>query len=286
MLIARSTVVAARRESLIAFYGPFASALLLIAVIVSRGSSGIQESPATLVSNDSETLLALEETPEGTGFTPYISMDSESDVQIVRSAYSETPPLSADVSIPQDAIQPRLNEPLPSVAIVLNESETTRNSGSISIEESIQRDIDSNALLMRTAGAGSSIDDSGPLFYLESVQEEVAILTSHTPGIRIPDSGNHELPLTQQENEPDAAGAISWMKLMNSLEQNSNLSLALSNTDASTQDSERYENASSIDESRMHRPDRTNRPTLPPAQLVRPIQRAGLLPPPIRPLIP
>ena len=253
MLFARSTVAAARRESLIAFYGPFASALLLIAVIVSRGSSGIQEVPPALLESEQNVLLAVESNLQGTGFKPYLGQDSDSSLQIIRSAYSEVPALTANVSLPADALQPSLLKPLPPLAVVANESGRTLDSSDISIEESIQRDLDRNALLMRQQN--------------ESAEDEV---TDEYTGVVFEDPLESKTIVTTDEID-------SWSKLMQSVTANSNQTMAMRSAES---------NSPTSSEIRFQRPEGTQRPLLPPTQISRPIQRAGLLPPPIRPLIP
>lgn len=277
MLFARSTVAAARRESLLAFYGPFASALLLLAVIISRGSSGIQESQLPpLPEAAGEVLLSLETTSEGTGVTPYVAMDSDLSVQIIRSAYSDVPPLVANVTLPSDALRPQLHSAISPIAIVAIADTQRNESGSISIEEAIQRDLDENALLMRRQIEYLSSNSEGSLTTNTTVLAKNELDLSESL-----DSHNAESVswIDQVDLEAEEGSSVSWSTLMQSLEESDNLdSSNLSPAFLSSN-----ENESS---NRLQRPEGTQRPVLPPTQLVRPIQRAGLLPPPIRPLIP
>ncbi len=277
MLFARSTVAAARRESLLAFYGPFASALLLLAVIVSRGSSGIQETHLPPLPEDAgEVLLSLETTSEGTGVTPYVAMDSDLSVQIIRSAYSDVPPLIANVTLPSDALHPQLHSPISPIAIVADAGAQRNESGSISIAEAIQRDLDENALLMRQQIEYLSSNSEGSLTPNANALAKNELKQSDSL-----DSSQEEIVswIDKDELEIEEGSSVSWSTLMQSLEESD--SLDSSNLSPAVLSSNENESSS-----RLQRPEGTQRPVLPPTQLVRPIQRAGLLPPPIRPLIP
>ncbi len=253
MLFARSTVAAARRESLIAFYGPFASALLLFAVIVSQGSSGIQEVSPALLESEHSVLPAAESNLQGTGFTPYLGQDSSSSLQIIRSAYSDVPALTANTSLPADALQPSLLKPLSPLAVVVHESARTLDSSDITIAESIQRDLDRNALLMRQQNENMEDEE----------KDEYTNAASENP----------------EENQQitSAVNIDSWSKLMQSVTASSNQSMAVHSSESTPPVSSK---------TRFQRPEGTQRPLLPPTQISRPIQRAGLLPPPVRPFIP
>jgi hypothetical protein len=186
----------------------------------------------------------------GTGIKPFLGYSAQEDsqgiseVRILLRPEADLKPVIADLAIPHDSEPPKLTSPLPRRFEVSRPEQITRDSGAIDIAEAIQLDIDANALMIESGSA-----------YLET---RTSPAESH--------AANTGLPL-------------SWGSLAKSMERASRQSIDSLNAGVV--------NAAETEiggDQRASRPDRIQRPLLPPLQRVRPIQRAGLLPPPVRPL--
>lgn len=186
----------------------------------------------------------------GTGIKPFLGYSTQQgsadigEVHILLRPEADLKPVIADLAIPRDAEPPKLAAPLARKFEVARPEQITRNSGAIDIAEAIQRDIDANALMIESSSS-----------YLENRTSAAEL------------------------NDADTSLPLSWGSLAKSMGQVSRQSI--DSPDAEAVNANDRENSS---DQRASRPDRIQRPVLPPLQRVRPIQRAGLLPPPVRPL--
>lgn len=204
------------------------------------------------------------------GYAPGAATDRPAEVAILLNPGPDTKPLSADVSIPADASLPALDKPLPRSIEVMAQRQLTRDSGAIHIAEAVQRDIDSNALLTYRV----SPDTTANAVDLDEGRSEA----SRDSAVSVAENASkNALPQHADSAAPDTGTSITWSRLANSLtpqNQTAGTLLAADNNDSKDVD----------DGDKVARPDTMQRPVLPPLQRVRPIQRAGLLPPPVRPL--
>ena len=263
------------------------AALLAFSSQISRGDenegSGIGGTGRTVVPG-SESGLG------GTGFRPYLGSSTD------RSKGSAQPELVSreDANLPSiaspDAILVEQNTtasiPAPEMPILrvvelITPSEVTRSSSPISIVEQIQHDLDRDVFLLQQAAEYRAEELEG---YVDS------------PFLPLP---GHESASTDQSGtntgtdagrtdtaSPGAASTVTaselnWSSLAALLGQ------AKPNSQASAKDNTspgRSAHESEMESNRIHRPERIARPSLPPVQRVRPLQRPGLLPPRIRPL--
>jgi len=217
----------------------------------------------------------------GTGFRPFVGYtSSEADgSSAARSALSKGDPavtvyrqpternlaISSSVVLDIPTQRPVSSAPLPSPRETLHADDYTRDSSAILITEHIQQEIDNNALIFAQLDAQSDID-TGDAPHKDTVTPE----QSASPFTAV-EEANTETP----RNE-----GVSWLALSSYLtEQQDSPSKDSSDSALAALANDRND----IDR-RMQRPDRVQRPQLPPMQRVRPVQRAGVLPPRIKPL--
>ena len=272
----------ARRQANIDLVQLALAALLLCALALSFGSNGVvkngDEDDGSGLGGTGRMLAPGGESGlGGTGFKPYLGMSDSGSLRIVDTAAAAIEPLVADISIPADASQPVLVAPVESPFEIAASSAITTDSSAIHIAEAIQRDADTNVLLM-TRG---KIDNHSGIVVEQAVVpdfgrlQENADITARTPESESQaHAENQKLgnAASAEANQDDEDHDLSWNALLG----------ALRNQPQSSQTTESV--ASYGTEARIARPERVQRPVLPPVQRVRPIQRAGLLPPPIRPL--
>ena len=214
----------------------------------------------------------------GTGYRPFIGYErqpeaNESNASVARNA--EIPELviyhdpgkqslAVSKSVTRNwPVTQAVTEPsLPAPATVATLDDYGRDSSPILISEQIQRDLESDALFYKQLE--SSLSSS------EQATE------SHSNDATRADTGEQEsTDVAALQNDGDQ---ISWQTLASFLtdagqmDEQSDPSFA-----ALTSDNEESNQ-------RTQRPDRLQRPELPPMQRVRPVQRAGVLPPRIKPL--
>ena len=205
----------------------------------------------------------------GTGFRPFVGYtDSAEDV---RQDPGETTAPSVTIyhqpaerelavrnSIALDIPAQRsvTASPVPSPRKTLRKDDYTRDSSAILISEQIQQDIDSYALFFTQLDAR-----------LETANEAS------------PD--RNFVPAHEADNpEPQSSDEVSWLALSNYLADQQD---SLPDDDTNNALAALSDNQNEGDQ-RMQRPDRIQRPELPAMQRVRPVQRAGVLPPRIKPL--
>ena len=239
----------------------------------------------------------------GTGFRPYlgiITTDSNEPAELVVVDRPQYPAVfnsdaatnlptaiaasRADTQLADSRVVSELTAPIASPVQVADTGLITRDSSAISIAESIQWDVDTQVLELQSAH--SLLAENGRLNgnSFESQQSEAGALSGKSreqelanlalaPAINAADS------LPEETIEPDQTPVpVSWASLVEQMEQQPEWdSNALSDiTD--------IVNSEEVTAESMQRPERIQRPALPPVQSVRPIQRAGLLPPRVRPL--
>lgn len=178
-----------------------------------------------------------------------------------------------DLQIP--ATREITQTPVPSPAQVAAAESFTRDSSAISITEQIQRDLDSNALFFTRSLAGySSAVDNRPLDPSLPAGEPAP---TELRGAETAATGSADASMEQTDAMAKAANiadeAITWNSLASYLA-----------AQEPVVDSETGNAEPAAQSQRLERPERIVRPELPPVQRVRPIQRAAVLPPRIKPL--
>jgi len=220
----------------------------------------------------------------GTGLKPFLGFDPDSaagpeqqprDLAILSPGTDRKLALTESLQLDIAPVQTIDRAPLPSPILVANADSFTRDSSAISISEQIQRDLDSNALYFTraaTTAANPVAQDSqrpGATRPSQSTQPEQLASESETS---LEVSGGSDRA-TATENETATNGAeesITWNSLASYLAEQGPVA-----SDAAQQPEQMQ---------RLERPDRIVRPELPPVQRVRPVQRAAVLPPRIKPL--
>ena len=258
------------------------AALLAFSGQISRGDenegSGIGGTGRTVVPG-SESGLG------GTGFRPYLGSSTD------RSKGSAQPELVSreDDNLPSiaspDAILVEQNTtasipapemPIPRVVELITPSEVTRSSSPISIVEQIQHDLDRDVFLLQQAAEYRAEELEG---YVNSpflpLPEHESASTAQSGTNTGSDAGKTDTASTV------AASELNWSSIAAMLGQANSDSQASTGGNTSL---ERSTNELEMASDRIHRPKRIARPSLPPVQRVRPLQRPGLLPPRIRPM--
>ncbi len=245
MFLASSSVAAAKRDSLIAFYGPFVSAFILVVVIVAPGSPGVPE-------------LQISQNIPVEAATPLLSPAEEVTFEAASGAEKN---LNTTAIYTESYVAPLLWAAVAAADAQAPVAVQTVAPISIQLEPAIPNE---QVALNRT-----SEDEVEPALIAVSHQTEA---TEALPAALY---SQNEAEIADSSLE--SAKYISWGELADSLAGYDGPQLTLK-FDQEIQDGN--------SDDRLQRPDTFQRPALPPAQLVRPIQRAGILPPPIRALIP
>lgn len=235
----------------------------------------------------------------GTGMKPFLGFDPDSAsgpgqqsdaITILPPDTDRSLALTAHLNLDIPARRDIEHTPLPSPAQVAAAESFTRDSSAINISEQIQRDIDRNALSFTRPDNGASAANQAPATTQDKrdasdpAAKEIAEITAHKTAPRgetTRASGrgdNGRTGDTATNNSPtaerDASESLTWGSLASYLaEQTPPASDAGSAADTDADQTQRLE-----------RPERVVRPELPPLQRVRPIQRAAVLPPRIKPL--
>lgn len=205
----------------------------------------------------------------GTGFRPFVGYTDAADhahqepgetttstVTIYHQPAERELAVSNSVKLDIPAHRSVTAAPVPSPRKALRSADYTRDSSAILINEQIQRDIDSSALFF---------------VQLDAQFENTNELS--------PDGGTVPVD-TDDITESQGSNEVSWQALSNYLASQKDALPAdeTNNTLAALSDNQIE------DDQRMQRPDRIQRPELPAMQRVRPVQRAGVMPPRIKPL--
>jgi len=217
----------------------------------------------------------------GTGLRPFVTLNAEREIEVTLRLRADIMPVIDPAEFDIPPVQPVTRAPVAAPVTVAQESLRTRDSGPIDISEQIQRDLDSNALTFQRLRAGQ---DNGPMARASarvaddglSQETQAYLADAATAPDRTGEStaGVAEAPTTEADGSDPVHGAdtVSWQELAGFLAENA----------AARDDEEKAGEADTT--TRLSRPERLQRPELPQVQRVRPIQRAAVLPPRIKPL--
>ncbi len=229
----------------------------------------------------------------GTGMKPFLGFDANFDANTASGPDQQSrdiailPPgsdrnlaLTETLTLDIPAVRDIERAPLPSPARVAATTSFTRDSSAISISEQIQREIDSNALYFNRLTAGTSLASATTetqgetpqpdIDKLDVDQRELARVSTETA-----DDDKNLITVEQNAETPASSDGspepVSWNSLASYLAEQQ----PTAGNDPP---------ADSTQTQRLERPERVVRPELPPIQRVRPVQRAAVLPPRIKPL--
>jgi hypothetical protein len=200
----------------------------------------------------------------GTGLKPFLGSHSDSsspdqallEVEVFYTTEARKLALTQSLELDIPASREVEIAPLESPFQIAAASSFTRDSSAIDINEQIQRDLDSNALA-----------------FLQ-LRDQAADYQRSTDF----NSANAQQPKAEADNnEPSPSGPqetdLAWQAVASFFSQNVD------------EDTDAVSSALEVDSGRIERPERVQRPELPPMQRVRPsVQRAGILPPRVKPL--
>ncbi|GAB5500013.1 MAG: hypothetical protein PsegKO_23240 [Pseudohongiellaceae bacterium] len=225
----------------------------------------------------------------GTGLKPFLGFDANTatgpeqqsrDIAILPPGTDRKLALTETLVLDIPAQRDIERAPLPSPAQVAATKSFTRDSSAISITEQIQREIDSNALYFNRLNAGTSPGSAKTGTQRETpqpdsdkhdpVQQElltVATETADDDKDLVAAEDNAATPASV-DGSPES---VSWTSLASYLAEQQ-----------PTAGNDTPEDSAQTP--RLERPERVVRPELPPIQRVRPVQRAAVLPPRIKPL--
>jgi hypothetical protein len=270
------------------------AALLALSGQISRGDesegSGIGGTGRTQVPG-SESGLG------GTGFRPYLGSsthraNSPAQPELVLWEDATLTPIAALVEHNTAANIPAPEIPIPRIVELISPTEVTTNSTAISIVEQIQHDLDRDVVLLQQAAEYRAEELEGYVDspFLPSPEQQLASAAqsgnpntgSGTGGedAARTDTGSTDAGTTDADRI-DTESELSWSSLAAMLGQTNSGSQVSAAGDVRR---EQTATEPEIETDRIHRPERIARPSLPPVQRVRPLQRPGLLPPRIRPL--
>lgn len=243
----------------------------------------------------------------GTGFRPFLGYsepasrtdEPASELTIFHRAADLDRAIGKSLDLDIPAARPVESKPLPSPAKFVRAGEITRDSSAILITEQIQFEMDELAIALNDEAFESIPADSTDSVALATSSESAASSASPVSDefIALAVASPHAEPASLDDTVDDT---VSWQALSQFLAQERTVSstgnesalAALSLTTAgesNSLDTQRSLQSSPTEEhgdfaARTQRPDRVQRPELPAMQRVRPVQRAGLLPPRIQPL--
>lgn len=225
----------------------------------------------------------------GTGMKPFLGFDANTasgpdqqsrDIAILPPGSDRNLALTETLTLDIPAVRDIERAPLPSPARVAATTSFTRDSSAISISEQIQREIDSNALYFNRLTAGTSLASAATKTEGETPQPDIDKLDVDQPELarvatETADDDTNLISAEQNAQTPasseGSAEPVSWNSLASYLAEQQ--PTAGNDTPADSTQTQRLE-----------RPERVVRPELPPIQRVRPVQRAAVLPPRIKPL--
>lgn len=206
----------------------------------------------------------------GTGLKPFVGLSDTGGIEILTSPSQSASGIADSVEFEIDALIPIDILPIDSPVLVHEEALLSRDSGAIDISEQIQRRIDENALALLDSPTAARRSVAGAMTQPASVTS-VSLAADTSPA-----SETAEDKRSRVGESNGMAARLSWTTL-------SEYMLANSNRSAAALTASEAEEGLNPD-SRSLRPERIQRPELPPVQRYRPIQRAAILPPRIKPL--
>ena len=220
----------------------------------------------------------------GTGFRPFIGSNTSaanpdsSDLSVIQPQVVLSPdativPLSASLDLATEHSIPPPDMPVPRVIEIVPPAAMTRDSGAIDINEQIQHNLDSQVLVLEQSAHYRAEELEGYVQSPSLADAEMDVPVTEP---------NHEQGVTEAATAPDPdVTGLNWSELASAL---SSLDTGPELDSGAAPSAPGLEPESGIDAARIDRPERVVRPSLPPVQRVRPLQRIGILPPRIRPL--
>ena len=219
----------------------------------------------------------------GTGLKPFVSVNDVGNIEILSSPSQSARSIASSLDF---EIEPRIPvsvAPIASPVLLTDRDLISRDSLAINISEELQRSLDRNALA----------------FIVETTLPDrpivVAMTQSHRNSTELPSNayptedavtnqGTQTIPeLADSSNEESAnqhTAELDWISLSRYLLANSGGAAAESAQDGDPASG----TAAPQSDTRLQRPVRIQRPEIPPIQRYRPIRRAAILPPRIKPL--
>ncbi len=218
----------------------------------------------------------------GTGFRPFVGVNQIDEIEILQVPAQRELGVAASLDLNIADEIPVTDRPLVSDIEVVNDAELTRDSSAIDIREEIQRSIDSNAIhfqrQLRDSSAGA-VASTSAVVVIDTAAAESAAIPEPVAMPQIDTIDSVEIATASAEpaatSTDPASETLTWDRVASFLSQQAPSSELSSSQLAATEEA---------DVDRLDRPDRIQRPVLPPVQRIRPIQRAGILPPRIKPL--
>lgn len=219
----------------------------------------------------------------GTGFKPFLGMNDNNQLEIMRDPTQREAALTQSLDL---AIAPSIPVEISVVAslvTVTSDSALTRDSSAISITEAIQHSIDINALSWQrlsrqiAAGEGVAASSFGRIATLPKAGPGAASVPDNRliPAHRADAVSADTIDLAVLEQAPQEP--ITWSAVIRYLSHQLDSGTPEAGREMAT-------NRAPGDAARLTRPERIRRPELPPLQRIRPIQRAAILPPRVKPL--
>lgn len=251
-----------------------AALLALLLSMITYNSNGVirggDEDNGSGLGGTGRTLNNSEPTGSGfggTGFRPFIGFSeqnegSASEIELVLSARQDSESVANSILGDREfeSSAPLLSQPIEHELVVADPDEATKDSAPLSIAEAIQWEVDTQIVSLETSRQLLAFNDIETSQEQQSQTENSASASSESA----PERASFENQAVQDENRTPA---ITWAALAQHLNANE-VSQAVENEEDAV----------------AERPERFQRPILPPVQRVQPVQRAGLLPPRIRPL--
>lgn len=243
----------------------FMAALLCLAVL-DFGSSGVvrqggDDEGSGIGGTGRLQLPGSESGLGGTGLKPFLGINATgnpdehpvTEIEVLYSPLERERAVARTLEIDVPPVRDIELAPVPAPVQVASAMEFTRDSSAISITEQIQRDIEANALA-----------------YVQVQDYAAAQSADRNPLAN--DSVRQSARSTESPEQSSRQEDLAWQAVAKFFSQN--------------QDAERIDTTDSVDSAdRVERPERVQRPELPAMQRVsRPVQRAGILPPRVKPL--
>ena len=232
----------------------------------------------------------------GTGLKPFVGVNDVGNIEILSSPSQSARSIASSLEF---EIEPRIPvgvAPIASPVLVSDRDLISRDSVAIDISEELQRSLDRNAL----AFTAETTLPNRPITMETTLPDRlivVAMTQSHGNSTELPsnaypteDAVSKEdtqtvSEVTDSSNEDTAnqhTAELDWNSLSRYLLANSGGAAAAAEP---AQDGEPTSGtAAPQSDTRLQRPERIQRPEIPPIQRYRPIQRAAILPPRIKPL--
>ncbi len=225
----------------------------------------------------------------GTGFKPFLGYNAEQGLEIRHSLSATIKPVTDTLGPLPAPEQPVTASVRPALVDVAFRPDASLRSGEIDISEKIQRDIEINALYFERLNEQLNSDDERHIGQ-QSIASTAAVDTPVEPQATVADTvqlaqldnsdsanaiSSDDTALEIAQEPADSAESLTWNTVARYLANN--IAADELNTEESAEDSPK-------DAARSARPERLQRPEIPPVQRVRPIQRAAILPPRVKPL--